>query len=321
MAIDTANLDQRGRMSTSTDEIKIDLDEIDAKAAEKPAKRAPKKDEPAPAALETPAPAASDTEKGIEKLKKQLADEKSAREAAEARAREAESGEVAAKTDVQATQLDLVKNAITTVTQASDVLEGKYAEAAAAGDWASAAKIQRELAGNAARLLQLENGKVALEKAPKPTARPALDQVEEFANRCTPKSADWVRAHPEFVRDNNKNRQMIAAHELAIGRGMKADTPEYFTDIEDTLRIAKRDPVPENGHDDESALTEAARPVSERSPPPAGAPVSRSGSGNGSRPNVVRLSADEREIAKLNGMTDEEYARQKVALQKEGRLN
>src|ERR1700679_448374 len=178
MSIPAADLHDRGRMSASTDEIKIDLDEIDAKAAEKAPKKAPKKDaEPVIEAPAAPA-AASDTEEGIKKLKKQLADEQAARVAAEQRAREAESGEVKAKTDVQATQLDLVKGAIATVTQSLDVLEGKYAEAAAAGDWAAAAKVQREIGTNSARLNDLERGKVALKKAPKPQPRPITDQVE-----------------------------------------------------------------------------------------------------------------------------------------------
>lgn len=319
-------------MSTTTDEIKIDLDEIDAKAAADAKKnnlRLDQKGAPEKKVAEKVTPAAeaaqktdADVDEGIKKLKQQLADEQSARIAAEKRAQDAVSGEVAAKTEVQITQLDFVKGAIATATQAGDVLEAKYAEAAAAGDWAAAGKIQRDMSKNAAQLLQLENGKIALEKAPKPAPRANADTVEEFASRCTPKSAEWVRAHPDFVRDGQKNRQMIAAHELALSRGMKADSPEYFSDIEDTLRIAKKDPVLENGHDEsDAALTEAARPTSTRTAAPAAAPVTRSGSGNGSRPNVVRLSPEEREIARMNDMTDEEYARQKVALQKEGRLN
>jgi hypothetical protein len=311
-------------MSASTDEIKIDLDEIDAKAAAKPQQRKPAKEEPVAGAAEI-APvvdkAASDTEDGIKKLKKQLEDEKSARIAAENRARDAESGEVAAKTEVQGTQLDLVKNAITTVTQANAALKSRYKEARANGDADAEFDIQEEIAKNAAKLQRLEDGKSALERAPKPQPRPIADKVEDAISRIGaefPRSREWVRNHPEFVRDDNKNQQMIAAHQLAMGRGLKADTDEYFSDIEDTLRIARREPTIENGHDDaDDALTEAARPVSTRTAAPAGAPVSRSGSGNGSRPNVVRLSADEREIAKLNGMTDEEYARQKMAIQKE----
>lgn len=311
-------------MSTSTDEIKIDLDEIDAKAAKEPAKKPVKKADEA--GIESPAVAAqpSDTEEGIKKLKKQLADEQAARVAAEQRAREAESGEVKAKTDVQATQLDLVKGAITTVSQALDVLEGKYAEAAAAGDWAAAAKVQRDIGTNSAKLLQLENGKSALEKAPKPVMRQPTDQVEAYINNIGseyPKSRQWLRDHPEYIRDDKKNQEMIAAHNLALARGEIADSPGYFSDIEDTLRISNRPAADVGGEGDtEVALSDAARPTSQRSPAPPAAPPSRSGNGAGSRPNVVRLSADQREIAKLNGMTDEEYAREIVALKKEGRL-
>src|ERR1700677_146794 len=319
MSIPAADLHDRGRMSASTDEIKIDLDEIDAKAAEKPAKK-PAKAADAPV-IEAPAApaAATDTEEGIKKLKKQLADEQAARVAAEQRARDAESGEVKAKTDVQATQLDLVKGAIATVTQSLDVLEGKYAEAAAAGDWAAAAKVQREIGTNSARLLQLENGKTQLEKAPKPVMREPSDPVEQFTANMTPRSAAWVRAHPDYVRDARLNRKMIRAHEDAIDEGIKPDTDEYFDAIERRLEL-KQAP-PDDAGDTEVALSDAARPTSQRSPAPAAAPVSRSGNGGGSRPNVVRLSAEQREIAKLNGMTDEEYARQVVALKAEGRMN
>jgi hypothetical protein len=308
-------------MSASTDEIKIDLDEIDAKAAAKPAKKTTIKDETAAGAAEAePAavPTASDTEEGIKKLKKQLADEQAARVAAEQRAREAESGEVRAKTDVQATQLDLVKGAIATVTQSLDVLEGKYAEAASAGDWAAAAKVQREIGTNSARLLQLENGKTQLEKAPKPVIRESSDPVEQFTANMTPRSAAWVRAHPDYVRDARLNRKMIRAHEDAMDEGIKPDTDEYFDAIERRLEL-RQAPAQQDG-DTDVALSDAARPTSQRSPAPAAAPVSRSGNGGGSRPNVVRLSAEQREIAKLNGMTDEEYARQVVALKAEGRL-
>lgn len=301
-------------MSTSTDEIKIDLDEIDAKAAEKPVKKAAKKEE-TPADV---APLSTDTEEGIKKLKKQLVDEQTARAAAEQRARDAESGEVKAKTDVQATQLDLVKGAIATVTQSLDVLEGKYAEAAAAGDWAAAAKVQREIGGQSARLLQLENGKNALEKAPKPAARESNDPVEQFTKEMSPRSAAWVRAHPDYVRDARLNRKMIRAHEDALDEGIKADTDEYFDAIEQKLNLKE---ATSGDGDADIALSDAARPTSQRSPAPAAAPVSRSGNGTSSRPNVVRLTAEQREIAKLNGMTDEEYARQVVALKQEGRLN
>jgi phage I-like protein len=49
--------------------------------------------------------------------------------------------------------------------------------------------------------------------------------------------------------------------------------------------------------------------------------VSRAASSDGPRPNTVRLTADEREIAKSMGLTDVEYAKNKLDLQREGLMN
>jgi hypothetical protein len=67
-------------------------------------------------------------------------------------------------------------------------------------------------------------------------------------------------------------------------------------------------------------MNEAAKPTQRRQAPPS-APVTRSGTAPGTRPNVVRLSAQEREMAEMMQMTETEYARNKLALQKEGKLN
>lgn len=263
---------------------------------------------------------------GLEKLKKQLADEQAARQDAERRAQEAAEGEARARGDAQASQLDQLKIAITQTTQANDTLEAKYAEALAAQDFAAAAKINREMATNSARLLALENGKDRLEKAPKPTPRVPTDPVEQFVSNMSPQSAAWVRAHPEYVRDAKKNRQMIAAHELALSRDIKADTDEYFESIEETLRLKKaeaprrEDPTndPENEID---PMADTAKPVQRKASPPA-APVSRSGNGTGGgQSNRITLTRAQVEAAQASGLTLEEYAKNVAALKKEGRLN
>jgi hypothetical protein len=299
-------------MSTTTDEVQIDLDLAeDAKAKKNGA------DEPEIQLAEAGAPASIvKPEEGLEKLKKQLDDEKTARLAAEQRANEAAESERQAKTENQGTQLDLVKNAIITVTQANDALEVKYAEALAAQDFTAVAKINRQMGENSAKLLRLEDGKTAIEKAPKPTVRPTTDPVEQFVSTMTPQSASWVRAHAEYATNPKKTRAMIRAHEDAIDEGLRADTPAYFESIERTLGLQERSEpiIPEI-----DPMADAAKPI--RKAAPASAPVTRSGNGAGARPNVVTLSAEEREVAKLNGMTDQEYAREKVALKREGKLN
>lgn len=318
-------------MSTTDTELKIDLDELDAKKVEIEAKKTANVAKPADIEVikpETDAGGADRAilrpEEGLEKLKKQLEDEKAARIAADQRAQESQDAELRARTEVQGSQLDLVTNAIATVTQANDTLESRYAEALSTQDFPAAAKIQREMATNAARLMQLEAGKAQLEKAPKPTPRAPVDPVERFVSALSPRSATWVREHPDFVRDPKKNREMLAAHEIALARGHQADTDGYFESIERTLDIAEPTPGA-NGRGttitiDPMADAAKAAPVQRRAAP-AAAPVTRSGSGAGNRPNQVTLTAAEVEMAKLNDQTPEEYARNKIKLQREGRLN
>jgi len=257
-------------------------------------------------------------EEGLETLKERLEAERKARIEAEKRAHEYAQNAAKAKNEVQDTNLTLVTNAIETVRQNSEILKANYREAMSINDYDSAARIQQEMATNAAKMLQLEQGKQALESAPKekiPDRMRHSDPVEDLASQLSPRSASWLRRNPQFATDSRLYQKMIAAHNLATADGIAPDTDEYFQSIEDTLRINRRAEVEA---DDPSSV--AAKPTQRRSSPPA-APVSRSGTGTGSKPNVVRLTSAEREMASMMGMTDQEYAKNKVALQREGKLN
>ena len=253
---------------------------------------------------------------GLETLKQQLERERQARAEAERRANEAAQTAYQAQAEMQDSNLHLVTNAIETVNQTNAILKSNYRDAMSAGDYDLAAEIQAEMSSNAAKLLQLEQGKQALESAPRGEApRPyTADPVEALASQLSPRSADWVRRNPQFATDQRLYQKMIAAHNLAVADGIDPDTEDYFASIEDTLRIRSRD----DSYEDASSA--AAKPVQRRSAPPA-APVSRSGTGTGSRPNRVTLTSEEREMASFMGMTPEEYGRHKLALKKEGRMN
>jgi len=205
-------------MATPTDEIRIDLDALDAEAAKKPKKIDPKaaKDPEIEIVKTDPVDAPADRtvlkpEEGLEKLKKQLEDEKAARADAERRANEASQAEVAARTESHDNRLHLVTTAIENIKTSSKSLRGEYAAALAAQDYDKAAEIQESMSDNSAKLIQLESGKKALESAPKPTPRQSSDPVEQFTATLSPRSAAWVRAHPEYVRDTKLNRQMLRA--------------------------------------------------------------------------------------------------------------
>ena len=290
-------------MSNENTEIDVPIDEIDTT-------------QPAPEAKKDAPTRAIEPEEGVEVLRAKLEQERQSRLEAERRAQAATHAAATAKNEVADSNLALVTNAIETLKQNEAVLKKSYAEAMASGDYDRAAEVQASMSTNSAKLLQLEQGKTALENAPKTAPQAAsADPVEALASQLSPRSAAWVRANPQFARDSRLYAKMIAAHNLAVADGLSADSDEYFEAVEETLKM-RRAPAPQS---DADPMADAAKPVARRAAP-AAAPVSRAGA-PGSRPNVVRLTAAEREMAQMMGMTDQEYAKNKLALQREGKLN
>ena len=258
---------------------------------------------------------------GIQELKNRLDLERQARLEAENRERNATSHAYQMRNEVADNQHQLVSNTLDFVRQERVNMKAAYSQALAAGDYDAAAEINDRIADMAAKILDLENGKAAMESAARqPQFQPQQQQqtgdlVEAFASQLTPRSASWVRAHPEYVRDPRLNRKMIAAHQMAMADGVEADTDEYFGYVEDMLQVKNQ--TYRDGGDD--AMSGASKPTQRRSSP-AAAPVSRNMNSSGGKSNVVTLSADERDIAKLNGLTPEEYAKNKLTLMREGRM-
>lgn len=263
---------------------------------------------------EAPAP-----ESGLETLKAQRDAEAAARQAAERRAAQADTAAINARAEAQDANLHLVTNALERVKVEQGARKAKLRDAMAAGDFDLAADIQEEMANGAAALMELNRGKAEMDRAaeeaktvPPPRAAASEDPTEALAQQMAPRSAAWVRAHPEFTRDQKKYQRMLAAHNLAVTEDIVPETDEYFAHIERTLGLGAAA--------GEAATSAAATPVGGRSTAPPAAPPSRSGDAQERRPNVVRLTGAEREMAAAMGMTDEAYARNKLALVNEGKI-
>jgi hypothetical protein len=250
----------------------------------------------------------------ITELKRQLEAEKAARIKAEQQAHQANRETYKARSEVDETNLQLVVNAIDTVNRDLELLGQANVYALQSGDFSRANEIQRQMSAKEAELLQLNNGRKAMESAPRQPEpqMPPVDPVEAFASQLSPRSADWVRKHPEFVRDPRLNSKMINAHGLVVADGIPIDSDEYFAALEETLKVTPK-PV-QNDTDDQFS----AKVVRRRDAAPAAAPANRGGQTASS--NVVRLTAQEREMAEMMGMKPEEYAKNKVALKKEGKM-
>ena len=268
-------------------------------------------------------------EEGIDELKKMLEAEREMRAEAERIAQQnAQIAQAAAQQaqkaqkDVQDSNLQLLNNAIDAFQKDNDNIKAQIRDALQAGDYDKAADLQSAMSMNNAKLLQLQNGRVALQErlaqpvqpVPPPPTIQRRDAVEELASQLSPRSASWIRAHPECARDTKMFNKMVGAHNFAIAEGYIPDSDAYFDYIESQLgyRQAKEE------DSDAETLSAASAPVQSRSAPPP-APSSRAASGSG-RPNVVRLTQQEREMASMMGMSPEDYAKNRELLRKEGKI-
>lgn len=273
------------------------------------------KAEDVPAAAATPK--VIEPEEGIAALKANLEREKQARVDAERARAEAEARATASAKEVQDGQLQVVTSAIDQVKQKLELARSQYRDARASGDIEAEIKAQEEISRSNTYLVQLEQGKKALETRPPPVVAvpKSNDPVENLARGMerdgASRAASWIRQHPEYARDTNKYNEMLAAHYSAVSKGHAAETDGYFDAIEKTLGM-KAEPV--------QTHEEPRRQQQAPATPPAAAPPSRSSGGSADGKRVVRLSRDEREMAAMMGMTEADYARNKLALIKEGAI-
>lgn len=267
----------------------------------------------------------TDLSKALADLKKQLEAEKMARAAAESKAFEASKREFHAKGEVDETNIRLIENAIDVVKGNNQQLKQNLAAAMANQDFATVAEIQEALASNAAKLGQLEDGKIRLENAPKKQPPVIEDKVEALAVQLSPRAAAWIRAHPEYARNERLYQKMLGAHNVVSADGVEPDSDEYFSGVENVLGITKSRAKTES-EDDEDPFTEGSKASGGRNASPAAAPVSRSMnySSGGSTPREstrVRLTPAQVEAARESGLTEKEYYSNYLALKRDGRVN
>lgn len=241
------------------------------------------------------------------------------------------------KTEVVSSQLDTVLSGIQAANAEAEAAEKDFIAAAEAGDFGAQARAQRKMASAEARVQRLTEAKGDLEEAKaakpvqrtetRPEPRPeTVDKVELFAKSMSPRSAAWIRSHPDCVTDPKKNFRMLSAHNQAMADDVAVDSDEYFQRIEAGVAdkvAAKVDPKPEVKVDG------GKRPIS------AAASGANSGGGMNGGAQEVRLSA--REVAAATDGTHtwnyddpagkfkkdspigvQEFARRKSIMQKQG---
>lgn len=278
-------------------------------------------DENAPPPVETKKE--DDVQAALEKLQKKLKKEEGLRKKAEKEAYEASLRANQASSDVENSNLTLVTTAIDTVKRDQEILKSNLRDSMSVGDYDKAAEIQEVMSMNSAKLLQLEQGFHEMKNRPKieqPTPpQRAGNMIDDIASRVTPLSAKWIKQNRDHLEDPRAIRMMGRAHEDAVDMGIRPESDEYFRFVENRLGIGREDTrqQQEPDYDNDSPLSEASAPVRRQSPPAA--PVSRTGTALGTRPNVVRLTPAQAEAAKISGLSEVEYY--KLMIQERNRAN
>ena len=156
--------------------------------------------------------------------------------------------------EVVSSQLDTVLSGLAAANAEADAAEREFITAQEAGDFAASARAQRKMSAAEARIQRLNEAKDDLEEAAKrrpagqqqtrqqPPA-PVGDPVERFTQGMSPRSAAWIRSHPECVTDPKLNARMLAAHNLALADDVAVDSDEYFRRIEEGVKVTKAAPA------------------------------------------------------------------------------
>lgn len=286
--------------------------------------------------VEAPQNAEDERETALKQMKAQLEEvnrrheqEKIARMRAEQYAIEQAKAAQYTQADLHQSNMQVVMSGIENMQQTIGQAKRAYADAMAAGDYNGAAEANNILAWANTQLNELNAGKRNIERhiqsiettegrvadqpqyAPPPPPPTPEQQFEGLLNKLSPKSAAWLREHPNAAQDLNK---LSAAHQAATAlKGINPETPEYFAFIESELGLS-------NGRSNGRKMAMASAPVSSSSPM-----VSRSSGYNGG--STMTLSAMEVEQAVLNepdlprDKAIEAYARSKAQLIREGKMS
>jgi len=175
----------------------------------------------------------------------------------------------------------------------------------------------------AKRLAEMENAeRLAREQPPQHVAEPQaepqeLNAEELIAGANIPDLAKtWLRQHPEYVLDPEKNAEIIALHKIAKRQAGSEFTDDYFERMEDLLGLAPLG----NGQAQRPTPARIAAPPRPSAPPRQVSAVSYSAPPTREPPSMttgrapsspMRLTAEELELARSLKITPEEYAANK----------
>jgi len=161
-----------------------------------------------------------------------------------------------------------------------------------------------KLGADQARYEQLKAQQEALAKAPKQEKEVEIPKAQEQAPVKDPKAEAWAVDNDWFGRDKVMTNVAYAIHEDLVNQGVDPRTDYYYTEIDKRMR----ENLPHKFQQDSSPEEPAAQqPVQT---------VASAHRNRGTGRNVVKLSSSEAAIAKRLGLSNEQYASEKLKLQR-----
>jgi multidrug efflux pump subunit AcrA (membrane-fusion protein) len=217
-------------------------------------------------------------------------------------------------------QADAINAAMAAAQAEADSAQRDIEAATTIGDTKALSEAYRKLSRAEGKLLRLEDGKEALEREiserPKPQERSQVQQ-DPVDNLNLPSLAkSWLRDHPEFLTNPRKNSKLQALHWDVVDEGLEPYSRDYFEVLEERLGLrqaARRQPVEQDVDDDDEPQVRPTKRATVSAPPSREVP-STSGVRNDGK---IRLSREEKEAARISGISEEEYAKQKIIMMQE----
>jgi len=161
-----------------------------------------------------------------------------------------------------------------------------------------------KLSSDQATYEKLKSQQEALANAPKQEKQVEIPQAQQQPAIKDPKAESWATDNEWFGRDKVMTNVAYAIHEDLVNQGVDPRTDYYYTEIDKRMR----DNLPHKFEQDSSTEEPAKQqPVQT---------VASANRNRGTGRNVVKLSSSEAAIAKRLGLSNEQYASEKLKLQR-----
>jgi len=298
---------------------------------------------PTPAEVDSPmraSPEPPPEDEGVLELKRQLANQQSMTARAAQVAQAEHQRRIQAERGLTQSNVQMVDAAIEAAKRDSEQARAYFQGALDRGDHKGASEAQVLLSdarANLLRLMEMREGVVAeAQQQPQqqPQPRQAPQPQRQYADPAQlmqanvqnlsghldrtgfPKSAAWIRSHPEMVKDQTAINAVDGAHSFAVNTlKLIPETDAYFDKIEELLG-AGEDRQMTQTRQGQRQMGQLQRNMA--APARAEAPSLRTGRTRGT---AVALTARQREHARdVLGMSDDEYAAELLDAQSRGKM-